>query len=781
MPSLSQQKDQRRPTHTIPAARSLEEESGECEDGWTAFQDQCFFFPNATTDRGKTYDDCQTHCDSLGATMPCIYNAAMNEFVAQFVEFGSDNNNRVWIGMREVNGFFRWQDPRCAAAEQGGEYFFRADQPNNVLSRRSECIEIQKGVNVVNPPPFFIAEWNDVSCRAERQCVCQKPHPTVIVPRGPCVDHPDWCFPQVSTTTDSDLDECSARQVAERPFENAACWGRAPHTFQMDQEYYMGDDDVEGNNYLQLPVLDTLEAHEDVALSFNGHVASVHSMEENELLTAVGAYQDKIFFRIDEPSMVAAEEPMAMLMTQTECEHACYQHSAQQPCISSQEENDFLVSLFGSQGPMWVGYTDQNFEGAFRWTNAACFSDFTNWPNGNSFPMDNRDAVDCAAIEMDEETTVSFWNVTECNKPLQCVCQIDRPCARSTEDDEANPSMLLGAKRVGDRLDDFEWLDETIFGDYTNWATTSTPPEPNNEGGVEDRIELRSPSGLWYDVALPSTNNDTSIAVCAPYKRPKQYLDMAIETSSSVTDIKFRFVPGVVPVQTGKGLQTLYPRRLSRQPGKYFVLSNNALLVYGSQSNILYNLQPLQPILDHGFALQLSLKYFPILTLDGIDCLTKVCFLGTCQAMPRQQTTISIDSSGSSTTTGGDSDYPLLAIEQYCSTVEWGSLDSVTGFTDFSLSFHGCPENSSTISPSETVIIPTCECNEGFVSSDNGLSNQVNIDGTCSQIEPSSFSTQARANTSAGFPSHLPLTLTPSTILGVIANLCLLVSGIVGV
>ena len=38
-----------------------------------------------------------------------------------------------------------------------------------------------------------------------------------------------------------------------------------------------------------------------------------------------------------------------------------------------------------------------------------------------------------------------------------------------------------------------------------------------------------------------------------------------------------------------------------------------------------------------------------------------------------------------------------------------------------------------------------CECNEGFVSSDNGLSNQVSIDGACSQIEPSSFSTQVRA------------------------------------
>ncbi|KAL7560452.1 hypothetical protein ACA910_020497 [Epithemia clementina (nom. ined.)] len=666
----------------------------------------------------------------------------MNEFVGQTIELANVETG-VWIGMKEHDGFLRWIDPRCSAGEEFSDhYFFRSDQPNNVLPKESGCVELLLGTTGVSVPgqaPFLSVQWNDVGCNALRQCVCQKPHPTYITPRGPCVTNPAHCFPDFKDKDNNST--CS--NLLQDPFKDSSCWGayfQPPHDFQIQSEYFLGDHGQD-SNAAAISVFATLDEHEEMALSYHGHVSSVHSQAENDLFNAEGAYQNKIFFRLNDDD----DEPL--LLTQAECQHACYQNHAQQPCVNSMEEHDFLVQLFAGSNSsdlpeqeMWVGYTDQNMEGEFAWTNAACQSTFTNWASSTDWNNHSQSHRDCAVLETNGALpNASFWNATDCHMPKQCVCQIDRPCGQTNF-----PTLLLGAERNRTQTP-FSWLDESTFGIFTNWAFS----EPINGGGagvVEDLIELRSPSGGWY---LPRQSNNDE-AVCAPYKRPKQHLDVAIEivststTTSNNTGQQIRLVPGV-PLLKGS-LQRIYSRRISRHAGNYVVLGGQALLLWGTQANVQYSLQPLKPILDSGFAVGLKFDYFPMVidpenSDEGIlvECFAKLCFLGVCQSLKSNEPStvqIVVEPENDAAV---NTPYPLLLVEQYCSTLEWRDIGSVGGFfgLSFQLQNESCPLKSSLVFPSisgdenSNSIVPTCQCNAGLVSATDPSSSQVELGGEC--------------------------------------------------
>ena len=82
--------------------------------------------------------------------------------------------------------------------------------------------------------------------------------------------------------------------------------------------------------------------------------------------------------------------------------------------VSDADENTALDALL--VGPTWLGYTDTDMEGQFKWVNGAT-SPFIKWPGGDVPTEDN---VDCAVLQ-----DSGSWLNVDCNDSYTYACECD--------------------------------------------------------------------------------------------------------------------------------------------------------------------------------------------------------------------------------------------------------------------------------------------------------------------------------------------------------------------
>ena len=102
-----------------------------------------------------------------------------------------------------------------------------------------------------------------------------------------------------------------------------------------------------------------------------------------------------------------------------EANSRCAQGGAHLVVISDGDENADVSTLVSS-GRVWIGYTDAQNEGAFRWVNSAPFG-YENWGGGepSTQGLDGSDE-DCVEMRAD-----GFWNDNACQDSRQYLCECD--------------------------------------------------------------------------------------------------------------------------------------------------------------------------------------------------------------------------------------------------------------------------------------------------------------------------------------------------------------------
>ena len=94
----------------------------------------------------------------------------------------------------------------------------------------------------------------------------------------------------------------------------------------------------------------------------------------------------------------------------------------------NKEENKNLATNFNAKIRYWIGITDQETEGTFKYVSDSSEVGFASWGNGQ--PNDKWPKLDCTAFKNGK------WNTANCgSKKFSYICQMDISNSNCDEDD----------------------------------------------------------------------------------------------------------------------------------------------------------------------------------------------------------------------------------------------------------------------------------------------------------------------------------------------------------
>ena len=106
-------------------------------------------------------------------------------------------------------------------------------------------------------------------------------------------------------------------------------------------------------------------------------------------------------------------------MTFSNANRNCYRLNGHLVTLSSMAENEFVFGLNPTHD-LWIGYTDKEKEGSWRWVDKSGTSAFTNWASGGR-SADRKATRDCAVIWGALKTPK--WSSQNCNNKKHFVCE----------------------------------------------------------------------------------------------------------------------------------------------------------------------------------------------------------------------------------------------------------------------------------------------------------------------------------------------------------------------
>ncbi|KAM5170043.1 C-type lectin domain family 10 member A-like [Mantella aurantiaca] len=128
---------------------------GACPDDWSQFRDSCYFYSNLA----KSWTDAHRMCQRRKAKLTVINTQEEQVFLTKLAM-----KIRVWIGLSEIDGDWKWVDgtpfsstPKKWAAGQPDEYF------GHGLGGGEDCVQLH-----------YTGEWNDEHCSRAYRYICEK-------------------------------------------------------------------------------------------------------------------------------------------------------------------------------------------------------------------------------------------------------------------------------------------------------------------------------------------------------------------------------------------------------------------------------------------------------------------------------------------------------------------------------------------------------------------------------------------------------------------------------
>lgn len=97
----------------------------------------------------------------------------------------------------------------------------------------------------------------------------------------------------------------------------------------------------------------------------------------------------------------------------------CIGNSAQLVKIESSDENNFIESQFLPTGSedYWIGLTDEEIEGTWKWSDGSSLTGYTNWDPGQ--PSDSSGWQNCGGIRK----SGAVWHDKSCSNLKGFICE----------------------------------------------------------------------------------------------------------------------------------------------------------------------------------------------------------------------------------------------------------------------------------------------------------------------------------------------------------------------
>ncbi|XP_058644798.1 CD209 antigen-like protein C [Onychostoma macrolepis] len=110
-------------------------------------------------------------------------------------------------------------------------------------------------------------------------------------------------------------------------------------------------------------------------------------------------------------------------MNWTESRRYCTERGADLIIINNSEEEEFVKSIYGDAA-VYIGLTDSDQEGSWKWVDGTLASGFSSWVVGEP-NVDNRVDEDCAvaAAKSAEWPNLVGWLDVACNRTFQWICE----------------------------------------------------------------------------------------------------------------------------------------------------------------------------------------------------------------------------------------------------------------------------------------------------------------------------------------------------------------------
>ena len=458
-------------TNTFTAEPSIVATIFGCPDGWESQFGKCYL----PTPKKITYPECLSTCANLGATLPCVTNAAESLYLVGL--YPSDLEFCAFIGLNDIvtEGKFEWQTG-CVSTFT----YFMPHEPNNYHDE--DCVTVcLRGDKM----------WNDLPCRFETYCVCEKSEGTAtqstaaevpiafVVPST--MSEPESTTPAALTDCpvgwESQFGKCYLTTLPKQNYTSCLstctnlgatlpCVMNAAESLYLaslsppnDMLFcaFLGLSDIATEGQFEWPegCASTFTYYlpgepnnynngEDcVSVCFGGRTmwndmpcgAQTHCVCEKNGGTSAAVLSPHMAVLETTPAVAATHEVacpkgwvnnfgkcyLTTLPKQDyiSCVSTCTTLGATPPCVMNAAENKYLAGIFGNEisDGLYLGLNDIVTEGTHQWQ-TGCASNYRNFLPGE--PNNWQDAEDCTALHKDGR---EMWNDVRCNMVVDCVCE----------------------------------------------------------------------------------------------------------------------------------------------------------------------------------------------------------------------------------------------------------------------------------------------------------------------------------------------------------------------
>ncbi|XP_022781324.1 perlucin-like protein [Stylophora pistillata] len=97
--------------------------------------------------------------------------------------------------------------------------------------------------------------------------------------------------------------------------------------------------------------------------------------------------------------------------------------------IPSIEDNDKVVSLAPQNGRYYIGLTDQDQEGVYRWKGTTDDATYFNWQLGYPHAINIEENRDCTVISTHPDNSYGKWSTVPCSNSWFYICECESACS----------------------------------------------------------------------------------------------------------------------------------------------------------------------------------------------------------------------------------------------------------------------------------------------------------------------------------------------------------------